>query len=123
MGTKVSNAISSFFSDGEFNPDINATHIVLIPKKANPRSVSDFRPISLCNVLYKIISKVMVNKLKTVMGKIISDEQTDFIQGRLISDNVLLAYESLHAMKHSGQGGRSTMAIKLDMSKAYDRLE
>lgn len=123
VGPKVTNAVFSFFYTDECNPDLNATQIALILKNANPKCVSDYRPISLRNVIYKIISKVLVNRLKAVMGRIISEEQSAFIQGRLIGDNILIAYKILHSMYHNRNGTKNHVAIKLDMSKAYDRVE
>jgi hypothetical protein len=123
VGEEVCAAALNFFNSGIFDETVNATNIVLIPKKNNPSKVTDFRPISLCNVLYKIVAKVLANRLKVVLPAIISPNQSAFILGRLILDNTLAAYETLHTMHSRMWGKVGYMAIKLDMSKAYDRVE
>jgi hypothetical protein len=123
VGLTVSNAVLSVLNSGKILRKINLTHISLIPKKKNPERISDYRPISLCNVVYKIISKVLANRLKLVLPCIISDSQSAFIPGRLITDNVAVAFEFIHKMKAKRKGKKGEMAVKLDMSKAYDRVE
>ncbi|KAF5481894.1 hypothetical protein F2P56_002506 [Juglans regia] len=102
---------------------VNFTFIALIPKKKDPKVVIEYRPISLCNVFYKIISKVLVNRFKGVLTEIISTNQSAFILGRIITDNIMIAYEILHTMKVGKKGKKGNMVIKLDMSKTYDRIE
>jgi hypothetical protein len=102
---------------------LNITHIALIPKVKNPSNVTEFRPISLCNVLYKLIFKVLANRLKKILPQIISKTQSVFILSRLISDNILTTYETLHTMHSRMMGKKGFMAVKLDISKAYDRVE
>lgn len=108
---------------GCISPELNFTYLALIPKNKNPYCVIEFRPISLCNILYKIISKVLANKLKVILPDIISPTQSAFIPGQLITDNTLAAYETLRTMQSRMYGKTGFMAIKLDMSNAYDRVE
>ena len=123
VGDIVVSAVLEFLNDGHMMPELNHTHIVLIPKIKNPAKMSDFRPISLCNVIYKIITKVLANRLKQVLPHIIAPAQSAFVPGRLITDNVLVAYEALHMMHGWKKGKTGNLALKLDVSKAYDRME
>ena len=123
VGNDVSSAVLDFLNSGIMIPEISYTHIVLIPKVKSSKKMIDFRPISLCNVIYKIISKVIANRLKTILPQLISPTQSAFVPGRLITDNVLLAYETLHAMHGRKKGKKGALALKLDVSKAYDRVK
>jgi hypothetical protein len=105
MGDEVCLSIVDVLNSGLMPPSLNSTNIALIPKVKNPSSVTEFRPISLCNVLYKLISKVLANRLKKILPHIISHTQSAFILGRLITDNVLISYETLHIM-HSRLSGK-----------------
>lgn len=102
---------------------MNFTHIVLIPKKNNPQRITDFRPINLSNVVSRIVSKVLANRLKMVLLNVISDSQSAFVPGRLIIDNTIMAFEMLHCMRNRQRDKVGHMAVKLDISKAYNRVE
>ena len=104
VGDSVVLAVLDFLNNGNMLAEINHTNIVLIPKVQNPERMSEFRPISLCNVIYKIISKVLANKLKQVLPQIISSTQSAFVPRQLITDNVLVAYETLHTMHAKKRG-------------------
>ena len=123
IGLEVSKAVLSCLNSGTLLKSINHTFITLIPKVSNPEYVLEFRLISLCNVIYKIISKVIASRLKPVLNSIVLEAQSAFIANRLITDNILIAFESLHYMKTQSSGKEGFMALKLDMSKAYDRVE
>ena len=123
MGIDVHQAVLSSLNSSSILKSINHTFITLIPKVNNPERVSNFQPISLCNMIYKIVSKVIANRLEPMLHSIISDTQSAFIANRLITDNILIAFESLHHMKNNCIGKKGFIALKLDMSKAYDRVE
>ena len=103
--------------------EINRTKITLVSKIKNLTKMTDFRPISLCNVVYILISKVLANRLKIILPQIISKNQSAFLSRRLITDNVLVTFELMHYLEHKKDGREGFMAIKLDMSKTYDRVE
>ena len=123
IGPEVTEAVLSCLNSGTLLKSINHTFINLIPKVSNPKNVSEFRPINLCNVIYKIISKVIANRLKPFLNSIVLEAQSAFIADSLITYNILIAIESLHYMKTQSSGREGFMALKLDMSKAYDRVE
>ena len=122
VGDDVCQSILKFLNIASLPKHLNHTFITVIPKKKNPEFGSEFRPINLCTVLYKILSKVLANRLKRILPKIITENQSAFTKSRLISDNILVAFESFHCtQKHTRKN--DFMAIKLDMCKAYNRVE
>ena len=123
VGMDITQTVLSCLNSGSILKSINHTFITLIPKVKNLEKFLEFRPISLCNVIYKIVSKVIANKFKSLLNKIISETQSTFIAERLITNNVWIAFKSLHHMKTSCTERTSFMALKLDMSKAYDKVE
>jgi hypothetical protein len=122
LGPGITAAVLNFLNGGDLPETINSTTLVLIPKVKVPQEMKQFRPISLCNVIYKICSKVLANRLRVFLDDIIAEEQSAFVPGRLITDNVLVAYECTHYLQRK-KGKTGACAIKLDMEKAYDRVE
>ncbi|XP_048492142.1 uncharacterized protein LOC125493157 [Beta vulgaris subsp. vulgaris] len=123
IGDEVSDYVCNILHGHHFPADLNRTNIALIPKVKDPKVAAEFRPIALCNVLYKLISKAIVLRLKDFLPAIVTENQSAFVPGRLITDNALIAMEVFHSMKHRNRSRRGTIAMKLDMSKAYDRVE
>ena len=119
----MSIAVRSFFIGGRLLKSFNHTHICLIPKVNDTRDMSQVRPIRLCLVFHKIISKVLVHRLQKYMNRIISANQSTFVKGRLIFYNILVAHECMHYLKNKRSGVSYEMALKLDMSKVCDRME
>ena len=111
-------AVQSFFYGAELSRRITATSIVLIPKVQQPKDFSQYRPISLCNFVNKIFSKILARRLALILPKIILMNQSGFVWGRSISDSYLLAQEIIAGIKRKVLGGN--VVFKLDMSKAYD---
>ncbi|KAL6228109.1 hypothetical protein ACLB2K_002063 [Fragaria x ananassa] len=123
IGRDVVQAIRAFLESEERLREINYTHVTLIPKVKTPDTMNQLRPISLCNVLYKIGSKVLANRMKPMLESIISESEIAFVLGRHISDNSIIAFEVSHYLKRLYGSGDGYAALKLDMSKAYDRVE
>lgn len=97
-------------------------NFVLIPKCDMPTFMKDLRPMALCNMVYKILSKVLANPLKTILSKLVSQEQSTFVLYRAITDNVLISFEAIHYMKMKTMGKQGETALKIDISKAYERV-
>jgi hypothetical protein len=119
LGSDLLKVIEESRVRGHIHNPINATFIALIPKTDNPSSFEDFRPISLCNCLYKIISKVISRRLKVILSKHISGEQFGFLEGRQIHEAIGVAQEGLHNIKLKKL---KAVVIKIDLSKAFDRV-
>lgn len=120
---QVTKEALEFLNGGSLNVDHNITQIILIPKVRSPVKITDFRPISLCSVFMRIISRVLVNRIQDSLVHVISQSQSAFVKGRAITYNIILAQEMVHyirSRKHQKQGYAS---LKLDMCKAFDRIE
>ncbi|GJV47845.1 RNA-directed DNA polymerase, eukaryota, reverse transcriptase zinc-binding domain protein [Tanacetum coccineum] len=121
IGKEVCQAIKEFFCSGKLLGEINATLITLIPKIHQPNKVSDFRPIACCNVIYKCISKIVTNRIKGCLDKLVNISQSAFIRGRVIQDNLLITQELLKG--YNCKNGASRCALKIDIAKAYDTVD
>lgn len=123
VGHDVIIALLGVLNDGASLKDWNTTLVTIIPKIKDPLLLKDFRPISLCNVCSKIVSRAITNRFRPILSKIIETSQSAFIPGRLISDNIIVGFEILHWMRSRSTGRCGYVALKLDMSNAYDRVE
>ena len=112
--------VNNFLRSGKLLGQVNHTLLCMIPKKAILVSIEDYRPIALCNVLYQIISKLLANKLKPLLPKLIDFNKSAFINRKRITDSILLAHKLCHNL-HTNQG-QAHMCLKLDLSKAFDSL-
>jgi hypothetical protein len=102
---------------------INHTFISLIPKINSPTTPADYKPISLCNVILKIVTKTIANRVKLILPNIVKEFQSAFLPGRLITNNSLLVFETFHYLKKPRKKSNGYVGIKLDIAKAYDSLE
>lgn len=113
-------AIRHFFEMNQMRREVNSTIITLLPKKDKVDRMKDFRPISCCNVVYKCITKIIANRLQTVLPTLIGPGQSAFIKGRHIQDNILLAHELVRNCHGKRVTPRGT--IKIDLQKAFDSI-
>ena len=121
VGPSLCCMVLKAFRDKSLPQGINHTLIKLIPKVPHPESLTQLRPISLCNVSYKTITKVIVDRLKTLLPTIIAPTQCSFVPGRQIIDNIVIMQEVIHSMRRK-KGKRGMLAVKVYLEKAYDRL-
>ena len=121
IGSEFILAVQSFFVKGFLPKGVNSTILALIPKKLETKEMKDYRPISCCNVIYKVISKIIANRLKLVLPKFIAGNQSAFVHERLLIENLLLATELVKDYHKDSISGRC--AIKIDISKAFDSVQ
>jgi hypothetical protein len=91
--------LTEFHRNGKLTKGVNSTFIALIPKVHNPQGLNDFRPISLVGCMYKALAKVLANRLRLVIGNVVSDSQSAFVKGKQILDGVLIANEVVDEAK------------------------
>nr|GEZ23686.1 hypothetical protein [Tanacetum cinerariifolium] len=121
VGEDVCRAVRDFFRNGKILKEINHTLLVLVPKVAAPMKINDYHPISCCNVIYKCISKIITNRIIDGVGEVVSENQSAFIPGRRILDNILITQELMHNYHHNT--GSPRCAFKVDIQKAYDTVD
>lgn len=122
VGHDVYKFVELAFRNKEFDSRLNNVLLTLIPKQDVPRTISHFRPISLYNTLVKVISKVIANRLKGMLPLLIGETRCSFIPGRQGVDNIVIAQEMIHTFRKK-RGRHGYMAIKIDLEKAYDRVD
>ena len=122
MGQSIIQTIQDIFEQLRIPPTWGHTNLVLIPKVAHLETITQFRPISLCNTLYKLVSRILVQRLKPYMAEIINPCQAGFVLGRRTSDNIILVQEVIRTLRYR-KGRIGYVAIKLDLEKAYNCLE
>lgn len=121
VGDSVYKMVLEAFEGKPLDLTINNTLLVHLPKVDKPKAVSQYKSISLCSMVYKIITKIIVRKLKFVMPLLVAPNQVSFFIGRFIIDNVLVTQEVIHSMR-SDRRKPQWMAIKVDFEKAYNRI-
>ncbi|GJX28468.1 RNA-directed DNA polymerase, eukaryota, reverse transcriptase zinc-binding domain protein [Tanacetum coccineum] len=114
------NAVKEFCITGKILNEINSTNIALVPKIQTPAKVSNYRPIACCNVIFKCISKILTERMKKCLGKLVSQNQSAFIPNRQIQDNILISQELLKG--YDRKDGLKRVALKIDLQKAYDTV-
>jgi len=112
--------VSEFHCNGKLTKGINNTFIALIPKVDSPQELNDFRPISLVGSLYKILAKVLANRLRLVIGSVISEMQTTFVKNRQILDGILIPNEMVDDARKSQ---KELLLFKVDFEKAFDSVD
>lgn len=120
IGEDLTKAILEFFESGQILKQWNCTAISLIPKRTRAEKLVDFRPISLCNVVYKIVSNILARRLQLIAPDIISNSQSAFVKGRLLVENVLLATEMVQGFDRSNISKRGL--LKVDLRKVFDSV-
>jgi ribonuclease HI len=122
VGDSIYQEVSQIFQSGKMPEYLNSTLIALIPKCRGPETIGQYRPISLCNTIYKVVTKIIVNRVRPLLDKLVSPYQTAFVPGRRGVDNVVIAQELIHSLQKK-RGRKGQFILKLDLEKAYDRLE
>ncbi|CAA0815342.1 Unknown protein [Striga hermonthica] len=121
IGPETCEFIRTIFANGRFTSSLGFSYLFLIPKIATPLTIKDYRPISLCNIVYKFVTKVILYRLRPILFECIGLEQSAFLPGRGTSNNAIVLHEVLHKFNQRQRG--CEFAIKIDLDKAYDRVK
>ena len=119
VGNELTDSVLNILNNDDDLGPFNQTFICLIPKVKRPSCAKDFRLISLCNVILKLVTKTIANRLKMVLSNLIGHYQSAFVPGRLIIDNALIAFHTFHYLRKKTSGKVGHVGIKLDMAKAW----
>lgn len=120
MGPEITEAIKNFLKTYSMPCELNCIEITLFPKCSGLEIPVRCRPISLCHYVFKIISNILVSRLRPFLPSLILPQQSAFVSGRVIRENVMVAHEVFHHLKGKRKGKRAKCALKIDMTKAYD---
>ncbi|XP_028067839.1 uncharacterized protein LOC114270505 [Camellia sinensis] len=121
ISTNVCGFIKNCFQEKHIPPVVNQTLIALIPKTNIPENITQFHPISMCNVSYKILSKLLVNRIRPLLNDLVSPNQSSFIPNRATHDNIIITQQLIHTLRHK-KGKYGGLVIKIDLEKVYDKL-
>ena len=122
VGSSVVSEVKKIFANKRVPEYLNRTHISLIPKIQEPEMLGNYKPISLCNTVYKVVTKIIVTRLRPYLDNLISPLQATFVLGRKVVDNAIIAQEIIHSLGKK-RGIVGYMALKIDLEKTYDKLE
>lgn len=122
VGPSLHEFVTRCFTHPHQISEVNDTLLTLIPKCTAPTRISQFRPIALCNVAYKVVTKILAQRMRSFLPCVVSANQSSFVPGRSTLDNILVLQETIRSFKHI-QGRTGYMILKLDLEKAYDWLE
>lgn len=122
VGPSLHNFVTDCFLHPNRILEVNQTLLTIISKFDDPSRVSHFRPIALCNVVYKVVTKIIASRFRSFLPYVIAENQSSFIPGRSTLDNILILQETIHSFRLL-QGKKSYMILKLDLEKVYDRME
>jgi len=119
LKVEIVEAMEQFYETGSIPKGCNASFVALVPKVRDPSRLEQYRPISLVGAVYKIIAKLLAERLKKVLPSVVDESQSAFLKGRGIIDSVLMANEVVEDIRRRGRSG---LCLKVDFEKAYDSV-